>query len=98
MILLNLFSIGPYKCLDCGKAFIAMPHLNLHIKKNHDSNKLKAKITKISPIIKPSAGDDIDKPFKCRYCHKGFRFQPKLIVHTRIHTGESKFCLYIYLV
>ena len=78
--------LGPYKCFDCGKGFIAMPHLNLHIKKNHDSNKLKT-------IIKHSAGDDNDKPFKCRYCRKGFRGQGKLIEHTRIHTGESKFCL-----
>ena len=70
------------------------PHLNIHIRKNHDSNsnklKDKAKNNKISSFKKPSVVDDIDKPFKCRYCPKRFNDQFRLTIHTRIHTGESK--------
>ena len=61
--------------------------------KCHDSNKLKAKKKKLSPVKEHSVVDDVDKPFKCHYCQKGFRSQSKLIIHTRVHTGESKLYL-----
>ena len=83
--------------MECGKAFMYKPHLNIHIRKNHDSNsnklKDKAKNNKISSFKKPSVVDDIDKPFKCRYCPKSFNDQFRLTIHTRVHTGESKLYL-----
>ena len=52
--------------------------------------KLKAKK---HPVV-----DDIDKPFKCRICQKSFQFHGKLIVHSRVHTGESKLYLLYFIV
>ena len=45
--------------------------------------------SKISSMV-----DNVDKPFKCHYCQKSFKRQSKLIVHTRVHTGESKSYLF----
>ena len=61
--------------------------------KCHDSSKLKAKKKKFSSAKEHSVVDNVDKPFKCHYCQKGFRSQSKLIIHTRVHTGESKLYL-----
>ena len=56
--------------------------------------KLKAKKKKFSSIKEQSVVDNVDKPFKCHYCQKSFKRQSKLIVHTRVHTGESKSYLF----
>ena len=66
--------------------------------KCHDSDKLKAKKKKISSVKKHPVVDDIDKPFKCRICQKSFQFHGKLIVHSRVHTGESKLYLLYFIV
>ena len=65
--------------------------------KCHDSNNLKAKKKKISSVKKHPVVDDIDKPFKCRICQKSFQFHGKLIVHSRVHTGESKLYLISFI-
>ena len=54
-----------------------------------------AKLIKQTDDCKTSSVvDDVDKPFKCQYCPKSFQKVAKLIVHNRVHTGESKLYLY----
>nr|XP_022305813.1 zinc finger protein 93-like [Crassostrea virginica] len=88
----------PFSCSFCDKTYKTFSSLNVHIKTQNSTKSIKStkKKKKHQKKRKPQLSDrdleltsETEKPYICSLCDKTYKTQNALVVHMRIHTGES---------
>ncbi|KAK7498947.1 hypothetical protein BaRGS_00009756 [Batillaria attramentaria] len=75
----------PHQCLECGKTFTRLDHLNRHMKTQ------KAHVHKFIEELGDSNGDKSDMyPHQCQDCGKSFTRSDHLNRHRRSHIGSRR--------
>ncbi|XP_044740659.1 zinc finger protein 235-like [Chrysoperla carnea] len=84
----------PYLCGECGKSFMGITGLQLHIKVHTGDRPFKCsdcekQFTTKNKLEKHMLIHKGEKPFKCDICNQCFRQMTHLKRHNLIHTGEK---------
>ena len=103
LILYEMGSDLPYKCILCGRCFGKSKYIKLHIRRSHvkDENQpYRCKIcgsgfVRLTEFRKHTRSHSDFRPYKCKFCSKAFKQQANLKEHYFVHSDAKQYQCYI---